>query len=343
MAMFKDALTRNFYVVGGVVFFLFCMTGKGVLAQTPLPEMDRIQGLYDYHERQCFGKGWKKIVVSVLGRDRKVLWKGPAGRWDNGAIVVLHGGGGTYSNYCSNIRLGRPMVEFATLALQEGFAVFSLDSGHDLMEDEKKVPCGKRWDCLARDRQPNEDLDFIEQVIQDVIPRLRPEKSAEDIFLTGISNGGFMTILAATYFPGSITAFAPVAAGDPYGTYMNCAEGTGRTAAPGRWYDRETHSEIGKAFSCQARAYDHEETWIQHPGKKALFFKQFHHEGDRAVDISCMKKVQRLLIQHGFADAGAYIIHNKGRKNIWKHFWQKEYNKPLLEFFKNAVQNRASR
>jgi len=59
-----------------------------------------------------------------------------------------------------------------------------------------------------------------------------------------------MTILASTHFDDMITAFAPVSAGDPYGTYLDCSDkSTGRENAPGRWYDNDTKIEIGKTNS----------------------------------------------------------------------------------------------
>ena len=151
-------------------------------AQNMIPRLDRIQALYDDHEKNCLQKGWQRRVVRVDGRERQLLWKAPKDRWRNGAIIALHGGGGTYSNFCSNIRIGAPMVAFGELALKEGFAVFTLDSGRDLMLDAKGQPCGKRWDCLDQDRRPNHDLAFIEQVITDVIPSVRPDNSAKDVF-----------------------------------------------------------------------------------------------------------------------------------------------------------------
>ena len=43
-------------------------------------------------ERACVKSGWKQLKLNVSGRERIVLWNGPA-QWTNGAIVVLHGGG----------------------------------------------------------------------------------------------------------------------------------------------------------------------------------------------------------------------------------------------------------
>jgi len=308
-------------------------------AQSATYKEDQIQALYDYHEEKCVEKGWQKKFVNINGVERKILWKGPKNKWQNGVIITLHGGGGTYSNYCSNLPIGKPMVDFGDLALKEGFAVFSLDSGRDLMLDENKVPCGKRWDCLAQDQRSNRDLDFIEKVITEIIPELRPDNSSEDIFMTGISNGGFMTILASTHFNDKVRAFAPVSAGDPYGIYIDCSDkSTGRKNAPGRWYDKDTNIEMGKTDSC---VYSYEKQFAELMTKNKLPFKQFHHEGDSAVDISCMRRVQNLLVQNGYKDKGSYIIKNVGQKRLWKHFWLSRYNYPLIEFFKNYAKKKS--
>lgn len=330
-----NTMRLHTYIVSFITLIMF--SHEPVLAQEDAFKKDRQQAFYNYHESQCLEKGWRKIIVNIDGQERKILWNCPKGRWENGAIIVLHGGGGSYSNFCSNIRIGGPMIEFSDLAIKEGFAVFSLDSENDLMKDEKGNPCGKRWDCLEHD-YPNADLAFIETVITKTIPQLRPSDSARGIFIAGISNGGFMTILAATHFEDKISAFAAVSAGDPYGTYMDCADkSTGREGAPGRWYDNETHTEIGETDACTAAVYPHEKEWKQSITAGGPIFKQFHHEGDKGVDISCMKKAQSFLNMHGYADAGSYIVKDQGPKRSIKHFWRSEYNRPLIDFFKNSA------
>ena len=305
------------------------------IAQEGDIQKDRIQALYDYHEKECIKKGWKRISVSIRGLERKTLWKGPKQSWKQGAIIALHGGGGTYSNFGSNIPLGKPMVEFGDLALKAGFAIFALESTSGMVTDDEGRSCGKRWDCIAQDNRENIDLPFIDTVIMKVIPKLRPAGSAEAIFITGISNGGFMTILAATHFADKITAFAPVSAGDPYGTYMDM--GTHplfeRQNAPGVFRDNETHKLVSQKGAAAARAYPHEKKWPElNTGEKPAF-KQFHHQGDGACDISCMKKARYLLVKHEYRDDGPFILEDRGRRTVWKHFWRREYNQSLIEFF----------
>jgi len=298
----------------------------------------RVQALYDYHERASLQKGWQRIATTLNDSRRKLLWKSPAPSWTNGAIIALHGGGGTCSNYSSNIVLGKPMVKFGELAIEEGFAVFSLESTDGLVTDPKGHSAGKRWDCLARDDRPNIDLPFIEAVITKVIPRLRPENSAKDIFITGISNGGFMTILAATHYPDEISAFAPVSAGDPYGTYMQCdIHVDTRPNAPGVFRDSETNRLVSEPEAAKASKYGREKKWPATDDQGRPAFKQFHHQHDGVCDISCMEKAQRLLVQHGYKTEGPFILKEPARRRIWNHFWMTEYNAPMIEFFKRHV------
>jgi hypothetical protein len=47
-----------------------------------------------------------------------------------------------------------------------------------------------------------------------------------------------------------------------------------------------------------------------------------------------MQKVGKLLVEHGYKDDGAFVIYHNER-NFIEHFWQEEYNQPLITFFKN--------
>ena len=305
---------------------------------------DCCSDVYSRLEQLCMRKGWEKITVHVSGLPRKLLWKKPEGIWRHGAIIVLHGGGGAYSNFCGDVRLNKPMGEFCELAIQQGFAVFSLDSTYNLATDPQGRPVGKRWDSLAKAGGQNIDLSFIQKVITQTIPELRPAKSAENIFLTGISNGGFMTSLAATNFDDKITAFAPVSAGDPYGTYfdMGTKPPFERHCAPGMWRDNGTDLTIDKTGSCLAGGVQGEKRWATARPQTKPAFKQFHHQEDGGCDISCMEKARRLLIAHGYRDDGPMIIKGSGKKSILNHFWHRAYNQPLVEFFKRQASVRGS-
>lgn len=300
--------------------------------QKPVPTstLSNIRVLYDYYEKECLQKGWQKTTINVDGLPRKILWKGPKQAWKNGAIIALHGGGGTYSNFCTNIELGKPMIDFSELAISQGFAVISLDSEDGLLRDTEGYSCGKRWLSMAEDNKSNPDLLFIEKVITEVIPSLRPANSPKDIFITGISNGGFMTVLAATHFGDKISAFAPVSAGDPYGIYVDCIQVPLRDT-PGKLIDSETNKPINEKNACKADSYTHEKQWRVMGFQTS--FKLFYHEGDGVDDTSCKEKIQHLLVEHGYKDDGSFVIKNVGIKRIINHFWREEYNQPLIEFF----------
>ncbi len=69
-----------------------------------------------------------------------------------------------------------------------------------------------------------------------------------------------MTVRAATHFDGLITAFAPGAACDPYGTYFDASVDTGREAR-GMGIDREAGKRItesGAGGLAAVTSYRHE-------------------------------------------------------------------------------------
>jgi pimeloyl-ACP methyl ester carboxylesterase len=210
-----------------------------------------------------------------------------------------------------------------------------MDSTYNLAVDPRGNPVGKRWDCLATEGRANLDLAFIENVVAEQIPKARPPGSGGNVHLTGISNGGFMTILAATHLGGIVTAFAPVSAGDPYGTRFDMEthpEGE-RQCAPGVFVDLGTGAGINESGACAADAYPNELTWP--PSAVKPPFSQFHNQGDAACDISCMEKAQKLLVEHGYQDEGAQVIPSSTR-SVLKHLWQADYNRSLIDFFKAA-------
>lgn len=283
-------------------------------------------------ERGCLREGWQKLTLNAAGLKRKVMWKGPKGPW-KGAILVLHGGGGEAAHFCAGGRLVRPQIAFANMALERGFAVFALDATTDKVTDAQGRPCGKRFDFSVLNR-PNLDLPYIEQIITQVVPSKRPAGSSSAIFMTGLSTGGYMTIRASTHFADKITAFAPVSAGDPYGTDTVCDTSLSkRESAKGILTDRETGKEIVKDNACKAPSYAKESPWPTPRAAAKPAFKQFQHEDDGIVDISCMRKVTTLLEQKGYPNAGAFVVPGAGKKNAFKHLWLDEYNKPLLDFF----------
>lgn len=314
----------------------FFLVAQALLLLLPLAtaqaKEDRIQALYQKHEKDCVAQGWQKLSMEVDGLPRQLLWKAPEGGWPAGAIIALHGGGGTYSNYCSLFPTGKPMVDFSALALKEGFALFSPDSTGDQTKDPQGNGCGKRWDSLAGLQPHNVDVDFIEKIVTEVIPRLRPKNADTNIYITGISNGGFMTILAASRLGDKITAFAPVSAGDPYGTYLDCSHEAFLRHTPGKFLDSETGKAINQRNACLSPVLLHEKKWPALNNKPS--FKMVYHTGDGGVDVSCKEKVSHVLTEQGYSGADAFIIKKGIGKNVFKHLWQSEYNTPIIEFFK---------
>jgi hypothetical protein len=299
--------------------------------------------IYAEMEQQCLDNGWSKLHLDVDGMDRELLWKAPE-KWENGAVIFMHGGGGSDSNICSHlpksgmfsilseIYRGVPLNDFGELAVEEGFAVFSLDSEYNGVTDSNGLSVGKRWDSLEMERE-NIDLPFLEKLLTETIPGMRPEGSSVSIFVTGISNGGFMTILASTHFSDKVTAFAPVSAGDPYGTYFDMATHpkNERKCSPGVWRDIETGLRLDTEGACESDSYPGELEWPA--TNEAIPFKQFHGTGDGACDISCMHKVNKMLVEKGYKDEGAFILESE-KRSPENHFWQGQYNQPMLDFFK---------
>lgn len=287
------------------------------------------------YEKKCVEGGWQKITASIAGNNRQLFWKGPSSPW-KGAIIVMHGGGGDYTQWCyTSVPLVKPQVEFSDLAASRGYGVFLLDSTNDIVTDSQGLPCGKRFDATVVDgRTSNIDLPFIGKIIQDIIPANRPKGSGVGIFITGESTGGYMTTRAATHFDGLIAAFAPAASGDPYGTYFNCDPSlSARTSAKGAGFDRETNREIIERDACVSPSYPNEKEWeTMNPAKKPAF-KTFHSEDDGVADISCREKIAAILRAHGYLDDGPFIIKSTGKRSVLMHFWQRSYNVPILDFF----------
>ncbi|MBI5718574.1 MAG: hypothetical protein HZC37_12900 [Burkholderiales bacterium] len=283
-------------------------------------------------EEQCRAVGWQRVVVRAEGLPRLLLWKAPPAAWTRGAIVVMHGGGGSHTNFCvANVSLIAPQVRFTEAALAQGFAVFLLDSS-DQVSDEAGRVCGKVWDDEVRGRA-NLDLPFIEQVLAHEIPARRPAGSARAVFLTGLSSGGFMTVRAATRFGALVTAFAPVAGGDPYGWFRDCTRRAGdRANVAGVGLDSETRRQIVEPGACEAAAYPNEKAWDGVTSSPKPPFRAFHHAEDGILDRSCVEKQRRQLVARGYAETAPLTL-SGGNRSVDVHYWQDAYNVPLLAWF----------
>lgn len=294
-------------------------------------------------EKRCVDDGWRKISLTAAGIHRDLLWKGPDSVWRNGAIIVMHGGGGAAADFCSGGLLIRPQTHFARMAIERGFAIFLLNSTRDKVTDANGRACGKRFDFTVLDR-PNLDLPYIGEVIDRIIPQRRPPMSSRAISLTGLSTGGYMTIRAATHFDDRITAFAPISAGDPYGTHTNCDPALSpRKSAKGILLDNETGKQIIDKDACRSPGDVQEKQWISRNSPHKPAFRQFQHRSDGIVDFSCMEKAGRMLRNHGYPDRGAYLLGRAGDESVWKHLWQEEYNAPLLDFLESEARAATTR
>lgn len=283
--------------------------------------------------QECAERGWQTVSTQIGGLTRELLWRGPTGSWGKGAIILLHGGGGTSSNWCHDMPATHPQLTFSEQAVQQGYAVLALNSTDGVLLDAWGRNCGKRFDAFTPGID-NIDLPYIDRVLSTILPALRPAGSSANIFVSGISNGGFMTTRAATRFDDQVSAFAPVASGDPYGTYLYCDESLStRPEAPGMFLDKETNLGISVMHACLAAVYPDEEPWeTNDPADKPPFLLAYH-QGDDVVNSSCMEKVNAQLLDHGYPDSGALILSDGGQPSEEAHYWQPEYNQAILDFF----------
>lgn len=286
----------------------------------------------------CRQNGWTLDQVTVNGLPREFFWKAPQGAWKNGAIIVMHGGSGFHHQFCtSSNKLTDAQVRFTELAVQSGFAVFSLNSTDKITDTQGRL-CGKVWDDEVRDR-PNIDIPFIREVITKHIPERRMSGGSPSVFLTGLSSGGYMSVRASTELPDLVTAFAPISNGDPYGWIRDCTpKPHGRKTVHGGSYDNDTGKQIIERNSCDtSTGYKKEMPWPDTGAAQKPVFKLFHHHKDGVHDYSCNERVRAQLLAHGFPEDGRFVLEGGWRRWV-NHFWLDDYNAPILDFFeKHAV------
>ncbi|MEE9911099.1 MAG: hypothetical protein K4571_05180 [Deltaproteobacteria bacterium] len=324
-------MTKRLYkTLLGLLFATYLLLGQAAPLYADAP----------FQEGQCSRRGWQTVVLDVGEHPRRILWKAPEGPWTKGAIIVMHGGGGRHFQFCvANARVVGPQVRFTDLALKDGFAVFLLESS-DRVTDNEGRPCGKVWDDEVRNRA-NLDLPFIEAVIRTVIPKARPTGSRDEIFVTGLSSGGYMTVRAATRFGNLITAFAPISSGDPYGWHRVCEKGsTPRKTVHGAGFDNETGRPITEPDACRSANYPHEKPWDGADAAAKPVFRIFRHKYDGVHDRSCTEKVAALLRRHGYPEEPAFELIGDERRSLENHLWQDDYNQPLLEFFTGRLRKK---
>ena len=166
--------------------------------------------------------------------------------------------------------------------------------------------CGKIWDDEVR-AAPNLDVPFLEALLIKMIPSLRPADGKREVFFTGLSSGGYMTVRAATRL------------GD-------------RSNVFGIFFDNETRRNISEVGACLSAQYPNEKPWEAPAGGARPPWRAFHHAQDGIHDRSCVEKVRRQLAQRGHPETVPFRLEAASR-SADPHYWLDAYNAPLLDFF----------
>lgn len=286
----------------------------------------------------CEARGWIKSTVEVtVGQRRfvrKVLYSEPASSSWRGAVIVMHGGGSNYANWCSSRLTARGMMSDAMLA--NDFAVFLLDST-DITTDQNGALCGKVWDdnILARD---NHDVPYISAVITEVVSGLRPAGSPPNVFLMGFSSGGFMATRAATELNDLVTGFIPMGTASPYGWYRDCAFLTGRDLVAGVGRDNDTNLNISAVQACgpteldPLASYPGEVTWLNGGSAAKPHYLKIQHFHDAVVDFSCHTRHVHQLEQNGYVGSRLEIRPANETRSLIHHRFLVEFITPVIDY-----------
>jgi dienelactone hydrolase len=296
----------------------------------------------DYTSKRvwCESLGWTKLVVDTsVGKNtikRKVLHKGPSTPWV-GTILVFHGGGGNYTNWCTTNSKQSPWGGFTETALARGYGVILMDST-DITTDSKSNLCGKIWDDNILNRH-NHDLPYIEKAIKEVAPSLRPSGSSNRIYLTGFSSGGFMTTRAATHFNHLVTKFAPAGSASPYGWHRDCSQLSTRPTVAGEGKDNDSNQAITTVGGCGSYVFDinkdypGELTWDDGGASTKPKFLKLEHYYDGINDYSCHNRVLNRLLNNNYVGT-QFVMEPAGEtRRIKFHDWFPEFTTAILDFF----------
>jgi polyhydroxybutyrate depolymerase len=121
-------------------------------------------------------------------------------------VIVLHGGGGSGTSI-------RNVTKFDAVADANGFVVAYPDGYSNSWNDGRGTTDAEEAGV--------DDVAFVSALIDDVAVRTRID--TRRVYVTGISNGGMMSIRLACQLSGRIAAAAPVAANMPNLLVANCA------------------------------------------------------------------------------------------------------------------------
>jgi polyhydroxybutyrate depolymerase len=149
-------------------------------------------------------------VIEVDNRHRSYLSYIPGELPDNPPLVfVFHGSRGTGEQMRA-----AAAFEFDTLADREGYIVIYPDGYENHWND-----CRKTADYAANVENIDDPL-FISTIIEQMVERF--DVNRNQVFATGLSNGGHMVYRLALENPGLIKAAAPIAASMPVAENMDC-------------------------------------------------------------------------------------------------------------------------
>jgi hypothetical protein len=118
-----------------------------------------------------------------------------------------------------------------------------------------------------------------------------------------------MAVRAATPFGGLISAFGPVASGDPYGWVRDCTPRAGdRINVFVVGLDAETQRNISVIGACAAASWPNEKPWEGSAVEPKPPFRVFHHVQDGINDRSCVDKLRLQLTRRGWPEAAAFML-----------------------------------
>jgi polyhydroxybutyrate depolymerase len=138
----------------------------------------------------------QRYEIQVNGTSRAYYLYRPRQSSANQPLLIgLHGGRTTATRFAET-------TEFNALAAKKGFAVAYPEGIDKQWNDGRDTPTLSKQDDIA----------FLRAVITDVETKLISTNHTREIYVTGISNGGFMAQRAACELSDRITAVASVAA-----------------------------------------------------------------------------------------------------------------------------------
>jgi polyhydroxybutyrate depolymerase len=150
----------------------------------------------------------QRYQVTVNGLQRHYyLYQPPQASLNQPLLIGLHGGKSKADRFAET-------TGFNELANREGFAVAYPEGIDKQWNDGRNTPSLPQQDDIA----------FLRAVVNDVDAKLTKSSKTREVYVTGISNGGFMAQRAACELSDRITAVASVAS--------TMAEATGKTCQP---------------------------------------------------------------------------------------------------------------